>query len=124
MKLFLYLIDGGSGRTAASAAVLADISIPENRTKIFGIIGATFGLGFILGPLIEGILTSMNFTYLGIAAILFALLNLIVVINLLPETYWPDTINTKIKKRELNPINQLIKVFRNRLVSCLSIMIF
>ncbi len=125
LLFFSRIIDGGSGGTAASAAaVLADISTPENRAKTFGIIGAAFGLGFIIGPLIGGILTSINFTLPGIAAILFALINLIVVIYLLPETYTPDSTNSKIKKRELNPISQLIKVFNNKLISRLSFAFF
>ncbi len=119
------IIDGGSGGTAASAAaVLADISTPENRAKTFGIIGAAFGLGFIIGPLLGGILTSINFTYPGIAAVLFALFNLMVVIRLLPETYTPDATNARIKKRELNPISQLVKLFKNRLINRLSIAFF
>jgi DHA1 family tetracycline resistance protein-like MFS transporter len=40
----------------AASAYIADISTPENRAKNFGLIGATFGLGFIIGPVIGGFL--------------------------------------------------------------------
>ena len=58
------LIDGMSGGTAATAsAVLADISPPEKRARAFGLIGVAFGLGFIIGPFLGGLLSrsfSMN----------------------------------------------------------------
>jgi len=49
-----------AGITGASfttgAAYIADVSVPENRAKNFGMIGAAFGLGFMIGPLIGGVL--------------------------------------------------------------------
>ncbi|WP_320663594.1 MFS transporter [Prochlorococcus sp. MIT 1223] len=119
------VIDGASGGTAATAtAVLADISSPENRAKTFGIIGAAFGLGFIVGPLIGGYLTNINFSLPGIMATLFAIFNLILVITVLPETYKNKEKNIRLKKRDLNPVNQLIKVFKNPLINKLSFAFF
>ncbi len=118
------IIDGASGGTAASAtAILADISTPENRAKTFGLIGAAFGLGFIIGPLLGGLLTNIAFTLPGILATLFAIFNLIVVFLFLPETYIPNK-DIKIKKRALNPITQLINVFTNPLVNRLAFAFF
>ena len=49
------LLDGVTGGNIVVAqAAIADISTPENRAKNFGLIGAAFGLGFILGPFIGG----------------------------------------------------------------------
>ncbi len=45
-------VTGASMTTAA--AYIADISTPENRAQNFGMIGAAFGLGFIIGPVIGG----------------------------------------------------------------------
>jgi len=51
-----------SGATSASFTVanayVADITTPENRSKGFGVIGAAFGLGFIFGPALGGLLTA------------------------------------------------------------------
>lgn len=51
-----------SGATSASFTVanayVADITTPENRSKGFGAIGAAFGLGFIVGPMLGGLLTA------------------------------------------------------------------
>src|SRR6478672_2996840 len=47
-------ITGASFTTAT--AYIADISTPENRAQNFGLIGAAFGLGFIIGPVLGGVL--------------------------------------------------------------------
>lgn len=51
-------ITGASFTTAS--AYIADISTPENRAQNFGLIGAAFGLGFIVGPLIGGLLGELG----------------------------------------------------------------
>ena len=55
------------GNIAVAQAAIADISTPENRTKNFGLMGATFGLGFILGPYIGGKLAVGGITALSVA---------------------------------------------------------
>jgi DHA1 family tetracycline resistance protein-like MFS transporter len=51
------IVGGITAATHATAtAYMADISAPQDRTKNFGLIGAGFGLGFVLGPLIGGLL--------------------------------------------------------------------
>ncbi len=108
------LIDGVSGGTAATAgAVLADISTPENRAKAFGLIGVAFGLGFILGPAFGGLLSQTNVTLPVWAAAAFALINLVLVLLLLPETHPPEARLAMPRKRDLNPLIALQKVFTN-----------
>jgi len=108
------LIDGVSGGTAATAAaVLADISPPEQRAKAFGLIGVAFGLGFILGPAAGGLLGRINMTLPLLVAVGIALLNLVLVLTLLPETHPPEARIALPRKRELQPINQLATVFAN-----------
>ena len=51
-------ITGASFTTAA--AYIADISTPENRAKNFGMIGAAFGLGFVIGPILGGFLGELG----------------------------------------------------------------
>jgi MFS family permease len=108
------LIDGVSGGTAATAgAVLADISTPENRAKAFGLIGVAFGLGFILGPAFGGLLAGVNVTMPVWAAAGFALLNLVLVLTLLPETHPAEERRAMPRKRDLNPLSALQRVFTN-----------
>ena len=108
------LIDGVSGGTAATAgAVLADISTPENRAKAFGLIGVAFGLGFILGPAFGGALAGFSVTLPVWVATGFALVNLLLVVVLLPETHPPEARRAMPRKRDLNPFTALKRVFTN-----------
>jgi len=82
------IIDGASGGNVATAqAYIADISSQEERSKAMGMIGAAFGLGFIFGPAIGGILSakvgpSAPFYFVGVLCIINALL----VYTSLPES--------------------------------------
>ena len=121
------LLDGFSGGTAATAgAVLADISTPENRAKAFGLIGVAFGLGFILGPAFAGILSQWSVTLPVWIALLIAVVNLLLVLRLLPETHPLDQRQPLPRKRALNPFTQLSGVFSNPRVSrlCLGFFLF
>ncbi len=108
------LIDGLSGGTAATAAaVLADISTPENRARAFGLIGVAFGLGFILGPALGGLLGQLNVNLPLLVGVGIAVLNLVLVLVLLPETHPIEARIALPRKRELQPFTQLSRVFRN-----------
>jgi len=81
------IIDGASGGNIATAqACIADVTPPEQRSRAMGKIGVAFGLGFILGPAIGGILSQwghqMPFYFAGVLSIV----NLFFVIVRLPET--------------------------------------
>ncbi len=49
-----------AGNIAAAQAYVADVTTPENRAKGMGIIGAAFGIGFIIGPALGGVLAGSN----------------------------------------------------------------
>lgn len=121
------LIDGFSGGTAATAgAVLADITPEEQRAKAFGLIGVAFGLGFIIGPFVGGLLSRINVTVPIWVATGFALVNLLVVLGLLPETHPRNARQAMPRKRDLNPFAQIAKVMGNPAVGrlCLSFFLF
>lgn len=80
------------GNISIIMSALSDIAVPENRTKLFGLVGMAFGLGFIMGPAIGGILADNTVlpwfdhaTPFWFTAAL-SLVNLIVVQVLFPET--------------------------------------
>ena len=119
------LIDGVSGGTAATAsAVLADISPPEKRAKAFGLIGVAFGLGFILGPALGGLLGQINVTLPLLVAVAIAVLNLVLVLTVLPETHPPEARRAMPRKRDLNPLVALQRVFTNPQVRRLCVAFF
>jgi DHA1 family tetracycline resistance protein-like MFS transporter len=82
------IIDGVSGGNVATAqAYIADITKPEERSKAMGMIGAAFGLGFVIGPAIGGILAakvSPNAPFFFVAAL--CLVNALLVYTSLPES--------------------------------------
>ena len=67
-------------------AVLADVTPPERRGATFGLMGATFGLGFIIGPALGGLLAGFGTRAPFLAAAALALVNAAAIAALLPET--------------------------------------
>ncbi len=90
LPLFIFsrVLNGiGSSNISAAQAYIADITSPENRTKMMGMIGAAFGLGFIFGPPLGGLLKSYyGIEGVGYGSAALCLLNLISVYFLLPES--------------------------------------
>jgi len=85
------IVDGISGANISTAqAVIADITGPEDRAKGMGAIGAAFGLGFILGPAIGGLLVSIAHWLPGVAAAVTSLVAAVLVLTVLPETLDPS----------------------------------
>ncbi|SEM95931.1 MFS transporter, DHA1 family, tetracycline resistance protein [Pseudorhodobacter antarcticus] len=81
------LLAGIAGATQATAtAFIADISEPSERGRRFGLIGACFGVGFILGPMIGGLVAGIDTRAPFYVAGALALLNLILGVIILPET--------------------------------------
>lgn len=82
-------IDGATGgNTAVSEAYLADISKPEERTKVYGITGGVLGVAIILGPVLGSISNSFSIGFLGTALLTVAisLVTLIIMYFFLPES--------------------------------------
>lgn len=88
LMLFLgRILDGITGGNISTAqAYIADVTTKENRAKGMGLIGAAFGLGFIFGPAIGGILSGwgIHVPFIFAAALCFA--NALLLYFRLPET--------------------------------------
>ena len=84
---FSRALDGiTGGNISVAQAYISDVTEPEERGKALGMIGAAFGLGFILGPVTGGLLSGISYTapaWLGAA---LAAVNLVLVASLLPES--------------------------------------
>src|SRR5437764_473911 len=95
------IIDGITGGNISTAqAYIADVTTKENRAKGMGLIGAAFGLGFVFGPAIGGVLSRWDINWGGyhipgisvplIFAGALALANATLLYFVLPETVTPD----------------------------------
>jgi MFS transporter, DHA1 family, tetracycline resistance protein len=103
-------ITGGNISTAQ--AYIADVTTRENRAKGMGLFGAMFGLGFIFGPAIGGILSRFGIHVPFLFAALLSLLNAVLVYFILPETVKFDSSGEqKIRK---NRFVELFESFRDK----------
>src|SRR6476661_1803411 len=98
-------ITGASFTTAT--AYIADISTPENRAQNFGMVGAAFGLGFIIGPVIGGFLGSFGPRVPFVVAACLSLLNALYGFFVLPESL-PKEQRRKFEWRRANPLGSLL----------------
>ena len=81
------IIDGlTAGNISVAQAFIADLAGPRNRTKAFGMFGAVFGLGFIAGPALSGLLARYSLTAPLWASAGLSVITLIANIILLPKT--------------------------------------
>ncbi len=79
------IVAGLATEGAVAQAYVADITTKEDRSTGIGKVGAAIGVGFILGPVIGGLLSPYGIQAPGIAALVLSILNLLFVIIYLPE---------------------------------------
>ncbi len=110
------------GNISIVSAALADISKPEEKAKNFGIIGMAFGLGFILGPFLGGVLASSDvcryFDYstpMWFTSLL-TLLNIYYVKTQFPETFRPNAPGKVTLMAGINNIRKALGLVNMRII--------
>lgn len=93
------------------AAYIADISTPEKRAQNFGMIGAAFGLGFIIGPVIGGLLGQFGARIPFWAAAVLTFLNFLYGLLILPESLPADR-RREFEWKRANPFTALLRLRR------------
>ncbi len=111
--MFIGRVIGGmsSASMSVASAYASDISTHENRAKSFGKIGAAFGLGFICGPMLGGLLGSIDLHLPFYAAAALSAANLIYGYLVVPESL-PESRRTPFSMAKVNPLSALARLFR------------
>jgi DHA1 family tetracycline resistance protein-like MFS transporter len=90
MLLASRLLDGiTGGNISVAQAYMTDVTSEADRGKAFGLIGAAFGIGFILGPALSGVLSGSGMHVPPFVAAGFAAVNILLVATVLPESLTP-----------------------------------
>ncbi len=100
----------GASITTASAYI-ADVSTPEKRAQNFGLIGAAFGLGFIIGPVIGGVFSQFGTRVPFMIAGGLSLINWLYGYFILPESLKKEN-RRKFEWKRANPVGALMQIKR------------
>ncbi len=108
------LVDGllGSNMTVAQAYI-SDVTTPKYRTKMFGYSSAVFGAGLIFGPVIGGILSTINYSVPMFFAAGVSLLSIMLVLIFLPESLNKKETKLEFKFRDIIPIKETKQFFKS-----------
>jgi MFS transporter, DHA1 family, tetracycline resistance protein len=119
------IIDGITGGNFSTIlSYIADLTEPKDRTKYFGMIGAVSGFGFVVGPVIGGILSRISYEAPVYFAAGVTLANVVWGYFRMPESLPPDRRAEKIPAAKMNPFTQLVDVFRITHIRWLLVSIF
>lgn len=104
------IIAGIAGASVSTAmAYIADISEPSQKSKNFGLVGAVFGIGFILGPVLGGLFSTFGLRVPFMVAAGLALVNWLYGYFLLPESLSPINRRDFLWKR-VNPVGVFVNI--------------
>ncbi|MBF9221696.1 TCR/Tet family MFS transporter [Hymenobacter ruricola] len=106
------VIAGMTGASFTTAtAYIADISTPENRAQNFGMVGAAFGIGFIIGPALGGLLADYGSRVPFMVAAGLSLCNFLYGLLVLPESLAPEK-RRPFEWARANPLASLLRLGR------------
>jgi DHA1 family tetracycline resistance protein-like MFS transporter len=114
LMLLARIIGGTAGASfSVASAYASDVTPPERRAKSFGMIGAAFGLGFIVGPMIGGLLGSVDLHLPFFAAGALSLINAVYGYLVVPESL-PRGRRAPFALARANPFAALLALARHR----------
>jgi MFS family permease len=99
-----------AGNIGAAQAYLADITAPQDRTRIFGLAGAAFGAGFLFGPALGGALSLIDLRLTAFAASGLVFLNVIFAAIFLPESLSLERRSNSPLRSHLNPFGIMVRL--------------
>ncbi len=114
------LIAGATSANVAATAFIADVSSEEDRARRFGLVGATFGAGFVIGPALGGLLGEHGLRSPFYAAAALAFANALYGIFVLPESLRPED-RRPVTWERANPFSLLRNVWRDPALRSLAV---
>lgn len=118
------VISGITGANFSAAyAYIADVSPPEKRAANFGLVGAAFGLGFIIGPALGGMLGKWGLSVPFITAGCLTLVNWCYGLFVLPESLAPEN-RRAFSWAKANPVGALLNLSRHPMLLGLAMAFF
>lgn len=118
------IVAGAAAATFSTAnAYIADVSPPERRASNFGLTGAAFGLGFVLGPALGGLLAEFGTRAPFYAAAALAFANLAFGLRVLPESLPPER-RRPFRFARANPVGMAMEMLRRPRVAWLLVAVF
>ncbi|HEX9756823.1 MAG TPA: MFS transporter [Nitrospiria bacterium] len=123
--LFLSRIFAGifGASISTAQAYIADTTKPEDRAKGMGLIGAAFGLGFILGPAVGGFFSQFGYGVPAFIASAICFTNLLIAFIRLPESLTPERRGIVPRGQRYHP-KQFAKVFQNSNLGLVILLMF
>jgi DHA1 family tetracycline resistance protein-like MFS transporter len=119
LMLLARIIGGTAGASfSVASAYASDVTPPERRAKSFGLIGAAFGLGFIVGPMLGGLLGSVDLHLPFFAAGALSLINAVYGYLVVPESL-PRERRAPFALARANPFAALLALARHREIGSL-----
>jgi MFS transporter, DHA1 family, tetracycline resistance protein len=112
-----------SATVSTAQAYIADITAPEKRAGAFGMLGAAFGLGFVLGPALGGVLGHYDLRLPFFAAAGMSFANFLYGYFILPESL-PKHLRVPFRLKSANPISSLKLLSRNSRLARLGVINF
>lgn len=108
------LIDGfTAGNASTAAAYVADVTPPQDRARNLGFLGMAFGLGFILGPTLGGLLSEISLNAPAYAAGTLSLASAVAGYFILPESLPKEKRESKpLRLADVNPFASIFDMLR------------
>lgn len=107
------ILDGlTGGNLSVAQAYISDVTDEKSRSKGLGMIGAAFGLGFIIGPVTGGLLSQWGYAVPAFAAAAISFINLILIYAWLPESLTEEKRAQMTEKRPAITFNALLVAFQ------------
>lgn len=113
-----------SANVSVASAYITDISTEDQRARRFGLFNAMFGAGFIIGPVLGGLLGDHGLRLPFIAAAVLNAANLLLALFVLPESRAPQAGQPRIDLAALNPLRPLRWVFSQRALVPITLVFF